>query len=136
MPVKKDEAAVDTHTVCPSDRKEDFTPTFPDKEESKDRIYWARASGLSIANFVKEKREGNAIVQPEASLKFNDHIKITGDPEMIKFIEGSNAFRDGRVKRVDTLEEAYVLTAQVRKLRQIREIESSVDEKSPTVGRR
>ena len=126
MPVKKDEEP----------KEEGFAPTFPDEKKPEERIYWARASGLSIANFVKEIREGDAIVQPEASLDFSNHIKITDDPEMIKFIEGSQTFRDSRVKRVDTLEEAYALTAQVRQLRQIREISSSVDEKSPTVGRR
>lgn len=126
MPVKKDEEL----------KEEGFTPTFPNENKPEDHIYWARAAGLSIANFVKEKREGNAIIQPEGSLKFSDHIKITGDPEMIKFIEESNAFRDSRVKRVATLEEAYALTAQVRQLRQIREITSSVDEVSPTIGRK
>jgi len=126
MPLKKDEEL----------KEEGFVPTFPDEKKLEERIYWAKASGLSIANFVKEIREGDAIVQPEASLDFSNHIKITDDPEMIKFIEKSQAFRDSRVKRVATLEEAYALTAQVRQLRQIREIQSSVDEKSPTVGRR
>jgi hypothetical protein len=126
MPLKKDEEAKD----------EGFTPTFPDEGKPEERIYWARAAGLSIANFQKEKREGEAIVQPEASLDFNNHIKVTDDPAMIKFIEESQSFRDSRVKRVATLEEAYGLTAQVRQLRQIREISSSVDEKSPTLGRR
>lgn len=124
MPPKKDEGL----------KEEGFTPTFPDENKSEERIYWARAAGLSIANFAKEIREGNAIVQIEASLKFSNHIKVTDDPGVIKFIEESQTFRDGRVKRVATLEEAYTLTAQVRQLRQIREIESSVDEKSPTVG--
>ena len=124
--IKKDEEA----------KVEDFNPTFSDEKKPEERIYWARASGLSIANFVKEKREGNAIVQPEASLNFNDHIKITGDPEVIKFIEGSNAFRDGRVKRVADLKEANALTVQVRQIRQVREITSTVDDVSPTVGRK
>ena len=124
MPVKKDEEVKD----------EGFTPTFPDESKPEERIYWARAAGLSIANFAKEIREGEAIVQPEASLNFSNHIKVTDDPEMIKFIEESRAFRDSRVRRVATLEEAYGLTAQVRQIRQIREISSSVDEKSPTVG--
>lgn len=127
MPPKKDD-----------DKGEEFVPTFSMEEKGvpEERIYWARASGLSIANWRTELREGNAIVRPEASLKFNDHIKITGDPEMIEFIEKSNAFRDSRVKRVNTLKEAYALTAQVRQLRRIREISSSSDEKSPTIGRR
>lgn len=128
MPIKKDEEP----------KTEDFNPTFSDKKkpDSQDRIYWARASGLSIANWRTELREGNAIVRPEASLKFSDHIKITGDPEMIEFIEKSQAFRDSRVKRVATLKEAYALTAQVTQLRQIREISSSSVEVSPTIGRK
>lgn len=124
MPLKKDEEL----------KEEGFTPTFPDGNKPEERIYWAKASGLSIANFAKEIREGDAIVQPEASLEFSNHIKVTDDPKVIKFIEESQAFRDSRVKRVDTLEEAYAMTAQVRRTRQIREISSSVDEKSPTVG--
>jgi len=138
MPPKKDEGT----------KEKGCAPTFLDENKSaesvtedvatlqEERIYWARAAGLSIANFVREEREGNYIAQPEASLNFSNHIKVTDDPEIIKFIESSQAFRDGRVKRVDTLEEAYKLTAQVTQLRKIREITSSVDEVSPTIGRK
>ena len=126
MPVKKDEEI----------KEEGFTPTFPDEDKPEERIYWAKAAGLSIANYVKEIREGESIVQPEASLDFSNHIKVTDDPKMIKFIEESQAFRDSRVKRVTTLEEAYAMTAQVRQIRQIREVSSSVNIVSPTIGRK
>ena len=126
MPPKKEEEV----------KEEGFSPTFPDEDKPEQRIYWARAVGLSIANFVKEVREGNAIVTPEASLVFTNHIKMTEDPEEIKFIESSQSFRDRKVKRVNSLEEAYALTAQVESTRVIREITSTVDVTHPTVGRR
>jgi len=121
MPVKKEEEP----------KEESYEPTFPEQ-----RIYWARAAGLSIANFVKEVREGNAIVTPEASLKFNNHIKMTEDPKEIEFIESSQSFRDGRVRRVASLKEAHLLTAQIASTRTIREITSTSDVTHPTVGRR
>ena len=126
MPPKKEEEV----------KGEGFSPTFPDEDKPEQRIYWARAVGLSIANFVKEVREGNSIVTPEASLNFTNHIKMTEDPEEIKFIENSQSFRDGRVKRVESLKEANLLTAQVQSTRVIREITSTSDVTHPTIGRR
>ena len=126
MPLKKEEEV----------KEEGFAPTFSDENKPEKRIYWSRAVGLSIANFVKEVREGNAIVTPEASLNFTNHLKMTEDPEEIKFIESSQSFRDGKVKRVESLEEAHVLTAQVTSTRIIREITSTSDVTHATVGRR
>jgi len=117
-------------------KEEELTPTFPDESKPEQRIYWAKAAGLSIANFVKEVREGNAIVTPEASLNFTNHIKMTEDPKEIEFIEKSQSFRDGRVKRVESLKEAHVLTAQIVSTRTIREITSTSDVTHGTIGRR
>lgn len=100
----------------------------PTNGSGKEAIFWATAKGYSIANFVPERKEAGSLIQAEGSLDFVDHIRVTDDPKIIKFIENSNGFKAGAIRRVASLEEAAALTAGVGAMRRIRAITSSSEE--------
>lgn len=106
----------------------------------KTRIYWAVPKGMQLANFQPEVKQAGSIIQAEAPLVFVDHVHVTDDPKEQGFIENSDAFKSGKIKKVSTLAEAAKLTQQVGAIRQVREIESShieravVPEQTPTRG--
>lgn len=114
MPVKKDEEAKGN--------------------ESERCIYWSTARGHQIANFRKEIKEGGQIIQSEVPLKFNDHIYIAENPVEAKFIEASQSFENGRVRKVKSLAEAQALTQSVRRMRKVTQISSSyIDDGNKTI---
>lgn len=97
-------------------------------------VYWSTARGHQIANLRKEIKEGGSIIQSEVSLKFTDHIYIAEDPAEAEFIEASQSFENGRVRKVKSLAEAQALTQSVRRMRKVTQISSSyVDDGNKTI---
>lgn len=94
---------------------------------NKERHFWAKAKGHQIANWIREKKDGGSIVQPEMPMRFSQHMKSTSDSKEIKFIKASVSFRDGQVIEVDSVEAGMKLTAQVEQMLRVTTI-SSTDE--------
>ena len=89
-----------------------------DEQEEVDALneatnhYVAPAKEYQIANFVPEKREGGDIVRREVPLRFFGHIKSTKDPKEVAFIENSDAFKAGVIKKYGKYEDAQQDAAQ------------------------
>ncbi len=79
---------------------------------AKTFFYWAPASEYQLANWREEEKSGGAIIRPEGSLKWGNHIRATDDPKMIAFIEASGAFKSGIIKKYKTATEAQLQTAK------------------------
>lgn len=98
-------------------------------KEAEDRtvVYWAPSPGYKIGNFVKEAWSGGRCIQHEASLAFLNHIK-TADPgtdegkEIITFIEKSNAFEAGIIKKCEDMTEAQTHTAKLQAMRKVTQL--------------
>lgn len=101
---------------------------------SKERHYWAKPKGHQIANWHKEKKEAGVIASPEMPLRFSEHMRSTSDPKMIKFIEASTSFKDGKVVRVDSVAAGQILTEQVNQLRRVTTIKSTDETVVQPVG--
>ncbi len=91
--------------------------------EERTKIYWSPASEYQIANFVPEKKGlvGN-IIQAEAPLKFSNHIVSTDDQKKIDYIEASDAFKAGIIRKCKTREEALGHTAAQDAMKTVKEI--------------
>ena len=82
------------------------------------KYFWAPATNYQIGNFHKEKRDGSGRVEtPEESVRFDSHMKITSDEEVIAYIKSTGAFRSGKIKECGTMAEALQLTAQHNKIK-------------------
>lgn len=77
-------------------------------------IFWSRAELCVIGNWRKEVISAGRIVRPEQGLRFHDHIRTTEDPEMIKFVRGSNAFECGDIVECAKMQDAMDLTLKQR----------------------
>lgn len=76
------------------DNKKKEQEIIADETEKNTKVYWSQPSRLRLANFHKEvKGTDGTIVRPEGSLRFENHIFSTNDPEKIKYIENSESFR-------------------------------------------
>lgn len=115
------------------DREAELQKEKADAENKKNikatMIYWAPASEFQIGNYVQEKWEGNRLIQPEDSLRFRENILATSDPKEIAFIEASNSFKAGVIKKCESMAVAAVMTAQhVAFKAGISKIENKIDE--------
>lgn len=89
-----------------------------EEENAKQTVYWAPAKRYQIGNFIPEERSGGHITQGEEPLQFRNHLYITKDPIVIKFIEKSRGFLNGQVVRCESVAEAEILTNGVKARRQ------------------
>lgn len=95
-------------------KKDIGQPKSDESSKPETRIYWAGAKGYRIANFQPEIKQGGNIVQAEQPLVIHGHVLQTDNLKKIAFIEKSNAFQAGRIKRVDSLAEAQKLTTALQ----------------------
>ena len=85
------------------------------QEENPTVIFFALPRKMQLANYVPEKRSGAVVVQVEAPLEIDDHIKVTNDPDEIAFIKKSNSFAVGTIMECASLEDALVRRSVHRK---------------------
>lgn len=118
--------------------------------EPETRVYWSPSPSISLGGFVPEDR---VKLQQEQSLFFSDHIFSVVDNEVWKhcpkdrdgrplgiskvfeFIENHNAFKSGRVRRVESAQAAASLTAAQVAARQTTKIGSEDVTIQPTIER-
>ena len=81
------------------------------KTENKEKIYYSRAKQYRISNFVKEKWEGNRLVQREGPVRFYENSHITSDKAEIKHIEESSGFLNGDIILCETMKQLAELRA-------------------------
>lgn len=99
--------------------------------ENKQAIFWAPASQFQIANFQKEIKQYGSMTQIERPIRFSENRYVTSVKEEIEFIESSLSFIGGSVKRCKTIEEANILTSQVKAMKGVKTV--NVQDVSSTV---
>ena len=93
-------------------------------------IFLAPASKYRVANWEKEVKNNNGdIVSPEDSLRFEDNLFITDDPEKIAFIRKSYGFVNGHIRECKDMAEAINFrTKNFVDVKGQRQVETAVEE--------
>lgn len=103
------------------------------KEEEKvqeapvveENIYWARASQFQLANYIPEiKSQQDNIQRREVPIRFTGNMYVTSDPKEIEYIEASEAFENGSIKKCKNRAEAQELTRGLIAMKGVREIKT------------
>ena len=84
-------------------------------------IYFAPAKEYQIANYRKEVKQAGDIISTECPWRFSEHLTITDEDEVIEFIEKSNAFKAGIIKRCKNREEANQMVLGARAMKGVKE---------------
>jgi predicted metal-dependent hydrolase len=103
-----------------------------EEANSRLRIYWAPASEYQLGNFKEEVRaQSGHIIQREDSIRFSGNIKTTDDSATIDYIEESDAFKAGIIKRAKDMNQANEWTIQHRAIKTgVREFREELVEKT------
>lgn len=93
--------------VCMAEKKQG-------EKVTETRYYWTSAKKHQLGNWVKEVRATSGmIVTPEQPWTIYDHILITHDPKLIKFVENHTSFKSGMVVPAKDLADAQLMTARL-----------------------
>jgi len=100
-----------------TDRQAEIDAEKADKEsaEAMERtaVFWHRCKLGQVGNYQKEERyHSGDIKSREIPVRFFDHIFTTDKPDEIKFLEESDSFKAGTIKRAANMKEARAWTNQ------------------------
>jgi len=107
----------------PKTQKSNSTIAVAKENQMAKGLYFSPAAKMQIANFTPEEKSGGQLIHPEKPLEFSNHVYVTDDVKVMEFIENSNAFKSGQVRKCPTMEELKSLMAQ----RQARRTHTDVD---------
>lgn len=127
MPKRKDGEMSATYVDQEKKNTEDVANQEGKEAGERTVVFWAPSPGYKIGNYVEEKWSGGRCVQHEASLGFMNHILVC-DPDLaegkkqLEFVEKSNAFEAGIIKRCKDMDEAMSHTAKLQAMRKITQL--------------
>ena len=87
-------------------------PDSAPENKFQEVIYWAPASEYQLANFQEEERAhgSDRVTKREQPLRFVRNMFTARDQREVDFIESSNAYQAGIIKKCVDVQEALGLT--------------------------
>ena len=90
--------------------------------DKRTKIYFNQATKYQLGGYVREKKTGGNIDQPEQCLRFTDNLFVTPDLEIQEFIEHSRPFINGHIKPCKNMTEANLMRAANNAVKQVGQI--------------
>lgn len=90
--------------------------------DKRTKIYFNQATKYQLGGYVREKKTGGAIDQPEQCLRFTNNLYVTPDVKIQKFIENSRPFINGHIKVCKNMTEANVMRNANNAMKQVGQI--------------
>ena len=87
--------------------------------DKRTKIYFNQATKYQLGGYVREKKTGGNIDQPEQCLRFTNNLYVTPDLKIQKFIEKSRPFINGHIKICANMTEANMMRGANNAVKQV-----------------